>query len=634
MILPPDDRLAPARDVLRRVWGYDDFRPAQRAPLAAVLDGRDVLALLPTGGGKSLLYQVPAAMDGARLTLVVSPLVALIRDQVARLVAEGVPAAFLDASVPRRRADQLLTNARYGQYRLLYVSPERLDNDLFRAYAPLLPVERLAVDEAHCVSMWGRNFRPAYRQIKDARAFWPEAPLVAVTASATPEVRRDVADLLGLRSPQVFVQGFDRPNLTYEVEHTPQRLPRLDAALRAVPDGSAIVYTATRRQAETLARRLGEMGHRTAVYHGGLGSETRTAAQADWLDGRARVMVATNAFGMGIDKPDVRLVAHAHLPASLEAYYQEAGRAGRDGQPARALLLVDEADEATQRALLDRSHPTAAQARALFDAALNLGQVAVGSRPDAPLAVDAGLVAQAAKVPEAMLDPAMRLLEQAGLVRLLPARAGTARLRVAAAPPTLRAYAAEQAAPLQAFVLGLARHVPAEAFSSEVTLALAPLAATLGVSEARLARGLDYLAERGLVAWRPLAGKLTFEALVERSPRLPLDDTLVQASRAAAERGLDALVAYTRAHACRRVLLAAYFGEAVAACGSCDVCRAATPLDDRAALERVAATGQVPPGAARRVPAWVEAGWVEVVDALAGRYAVTDAGRRLLNGDA
>lgn len=627
------DPLDAARVTLRAVWGYDDFRPAQVDPLRAVLAGHDVLAILPTGGGKSLLYQVPAAMDASGLTLVVSPLVALIRDQVARLDREGVSAAFLDASVGRRKADQLLTNARFGQYRMLYVSPERLENDLFLGYAPHLPVSRIAVDEAHCVSLWGKNFRPSYRRIRDVRAVWPAASMVAVTASATPAVRRDIAELLGLRRPHTFVQGFDRPNLTYEVKTAAARDRELDAALRDVPDGSAIVYAATRRQAEEIGERLRRAGHKTAVYHGGMAADVRAAAQADWLAGRARVMVATNAFGMGIDKPDVRLVLHAHLPASLEAYYQEAGRAGRDGQPARALLLVSGGDADTQRALIERSHPTAAQARAVFDAALNLGQVAVGSRPEDAVSLDAALLAKLAGVDAALLEPTFRLLERAGAVRMLPSKPGTARLHVTTSPPSLRAYAEAQALSLRVFVLDLARHVPAEAFRAPVTVALAPLAKALGVDEARLQRGLDFLAERGVLAWHPLDGRIVFEALVERSKHLPLDDGFVRAARDAAEAGLDALLAYTKAQACRRVLIAAYFGEVVPACGTCDICRRTSPPDERALLQRLADTRRVPPEATPLLPAWVEAGWVTVVDAFSARYALTDAGRRALSSN-
>lgn len=628
------ESLAAARATLRRVWGYADFRPAQVEPLRAVLAGHDVLAILPTGGGKSLLYQVPAAMDASGLTLVVSPLVALIRDQVARLEREGVSAAFLDASVPRRKADQLLTNARFGQYRLLYVSPERLENDLFLGYAPHLPVTRIAVDEAHCVSLWGKNFRPSYRKIKAVRPIWPDAPMVAVTASATPAVRRDIAELLGLRRPSVFVQGFDRPNLTYDVQNGAARDRELDAALRETTGGSAIVYTATRRQAEEVGARLRRTGHAATVYHGGMDAAARERAQADWLAGRARVMAATNAFGMGIDKPDVRLVVHAHLPASLEAYYQEAGRAGRDGLPARALLLASSNDADTQRALIERSHPTAKQARAVFDAALNLAQVAVGSRPDEAVSVDAALLATLAGVDGALLEPTFRLLEQGGIVRMLPANPGTARLHVTASPPSLRAYAEAQPPSLRAFVLDLARHVPAEAFRGPVTVALAPLAKALGVDEARLLRGLGFLAERGVLAWQALDGRIAFEALVERSKHLPLDDTYVRAARDAAEAGLDALLAYTTAQACRRVLIAAYFGEVVPACGTCDVCRRAAPPDDRALLERLADTGRVPPEASALLPRWVESGWVRAVDAFSARYALTQVGRRFLSDGA
>ena len=366
-VVQPDftERFDAALGVLRSVWGYADFRPPQRAPLEAALAGRDVLALLPTGGGKSLLYQVPALLDEG-LTLVVSPLVALMQDQVAALRARGVAVAALDASMPRRDVEQVLIRARIGKLRLLYVAPERLASETFQAALPDLPVVRLAIDEAHCVSAWGRHFRPAYLTLGALRVQLEAlrghaVPMTAVTATADADVRADLLALLGLRDPAVFVGPTERPNLRIEVREASGRVKALDAALRARGNGGdpgkAIVYASTRRSVDDLAATLRAKGHGVVAYHAGMDAAARRASMEAWAQGRAPVVVATNAFGMGVDQPDVRLVAHAELPGSMEAFVQESGRAGRDGRPARALLLWSEGDADTQRTLIAHGHP-------------------------------------------------------------------------------------------------------------------------------------------------------------------------------------------------------------------------------------------------------------------------------------
>ncbi|MFB3131422.1 MAG: ATP-dependent DNA helicase RecQ, partial [Rhodothermales bacterium] len=334
--------LEQAQAALRRFWGHPGFRPGQREVIEAVLAGRDVLAILPTGGGKSVCYQVPALLrDG--LTLVVSPLIALMQDQVAQLDARGVKAAFINSTLAAREIEQRWTDAEFGRYRLLYVAPERLQSDIFLARAERLNVTLLAVDEAHCISEWGHHFRPSYLQIAQARVHLGDPPTIAVTATATPEVRRDIVEHLALRDPEVIVKGFDRPNLVWSIFRAENKREKVLDVLRGVP-GSGLLYAATRRAVEDWAGWLAQQGETVMAYHGGLAHEVREKAQHAWIESRVRLVVATNAFGMGIDKPDVRSVIHLDVPASLEAYYQEAGRAGRDGHPADCILLWQKRD--------------------------------------------------------------------------------------------------------------------------------------------------------------------------------------------------------------------------------------------------------------------------------------------------
>ena len=327
--------MSPA-DVLKEYWGYDSFRPMQEEIISAALEGKDVLAILPTGGGKSVCFQVPGIMaDG--LTLVVTPLIALMKDQVQNLEKRGVRALAVHAGMSRHEVDLALNNAAYGDYKFLYLSPERVGTRLFHSYLEVLNVSFIVVDEAHCISQWGYDFRPDYLKIGDLRERI-DAPVIALTATATPTVADDIMDKLGFKEKLLLKSGFERPNLSYIVRHVEDKNSQILNICRGVP-GSGIVYARNRAKCEELAAMLKAEGISAQFYHAGLGPHARSERQEAWKEGRIQVMVCTNAFGMGIDKPDVRFVAHYDLPDSPEAYFQEAGRAGRDGKRSYALLL-------------------------------------------------------------------------------------------------------------------------------------------------------------------------------------------------------------------------------------------------------------------------------------------------------
>lgn len=347
-----------ALEALTRYFGYDSFRPGQQGIVEALLAGHDVLGVMPTGAGKSVCYQIPAALSPGA-TLVISPLISLMRDQVDALNDLGMPAAFINTTQTPDEQAMVFAQAAAGQIKLLYVAPERLETGRFRDFAARTPISLIAVDEAHCVSQWGQDFRSSYLGIGDFIAGLPQRPPVgAFTATATERVRRDIVGLLGLRNPAVTVTGFDRPNLYFDVVklETKYKAAWVARYVADHPDESGIVYCATRKTTEALADTLNQMGHPAVAYHGGMSPDAREVAQRDFITDKVPVVVATNAFGMGIDKSNVRYVIHHNLPESIEAYYQEAGRAGRDGEPSRCTLLWNESDIVTRRRLLDNDY--------------------------------------------------------------------------------------------------------------------------------------------------------------------------------------------------------------------------------------------------------------------------------------
>lgn len=409
----PSLDLQPAVTALRRHYGFQRFRPAQKRVVRAVLAGGDVLAVLPTGSGKSICFQVPALLDPG-LTLVVSPLISLMQDQVAAAVRRQISAAALTSASSLAERSRTVQAVRAGHLRLLYVSPERLHSRSFRALLSGVRVARIAVDEAHCISEWGHDFRPSYRRIAVFRQLVGNPPCVALTATATPETRDDIAEALRLKSPRRVLTGVNRPNLQWSVARAGESRHAARLALDAVRNvsGSSIVYLATRERSVRVTELLLRRGLRAAPYHAGLPATTRHAIQERFLSGELRVVCATSAFGMGIDHPSVRLVCHVGMPGSLESYVQQAGRAGRDGERASCLLIVGREDEAVQRSLIGQSWPSAGSLVRVFDAL-----------PSGPVTVRV-LASSLPAVSEPQLLSALRLLEEFGCVRRTPGSCG------------------------------------------------------------------------------------------------------------------------------------------------------------------------------------------------------------------
>ena len=566
-------------DILQQYWHHAAFRPLQDEIVAAVAAGQDALALLPTGGGKSVCFQVPALVRGG-LCLVVSPLIALLQDQVDGLKRRGISAVALHAGLTREQIDTTLNNLalRPGEVSFLYCSPERLLTDLFRTRVPAMDVRLIAVDEAHCISQWGHDFRPAYRQIARLRELLPGVPVVALTATATAQVRADIRAQLGFAATApTFQRSFARPNLSYSVLPTDDKAGALTRALTGVP-GTAIVYVPTRRLTEDVAALVRRAGHSAAAYHAGLPHAQRAAAQAAWLGGQTRVMVATNAFGMGIDKPDVRLVVHWQMAESPEAYYQEAGRAGRDERYAYATVLAGPADAADRARAAARAFPDAALVRKVYQAVADYFQIPAGSGHLQSFTFD--LPAFAAKRQLPLLDAhnALRLLMQQGVLDLTEAVFTPARLQVLVQGAALHDYQLrhERAAHLLRAVL---RVHGADVFASPVRLHEDSVARVFNESAEDTRKLLLHLHQTGVVLYEPArdAARLTLLTPRHEAAKLPLDTEVLRARRATAARQAEAVVEYlgqppTR---CRTAELLAYFGEDYAQeCRICDWCLA------------------------------------------------------------
>ena len=354
---------------LQKHFGFEDFREGQREVIGSILEGKDAVVVMPTGSGKSLCYQLPAMiLDGA--TLVVSPLIALMKDQVDALQARGLPATFINSSISESEQRARIEALRRREHKLVYVAPERFRSSRFNSALQQIPISLFAVDEAHCISTWGHDFRPDYLRLRNVIRSLGKVQTLALTATATPYVRSDIIQQLGLNQPQTFVSGFDRPNLSIEVVHTEkekEKISRIRALAQKI-HGSGIIYAATRKAVEQVGAKLKAVNLSVSVYHAGMSDSIRIKAQDDFMNGRTQMIVATNAFGMGIDKPDIRFVVHYQMPGSIEAYYQEIGRAGRDGLPSTCVLLFNYADKNTHDFFIEGSYPDISVIKQVYDA--------------------------------------------------------------------------------------------------------------------------------------------------------------------------------------------------------------------------------------------------------------------------
>ncbi len=585
------------RDILREYWGYDDFRPLQADIIESVGQGRDTLALMPTGGGKSLCFQVPTmAMEG--LCLVVTPLIALMKDQVENLRAREIKADAIYTGLTYREIQIKLDNCQFGNYKFLYVSPERLESEAFRKRLAELPICLIAVDEAHCISQWGYDFRPSYLKLAQIRKIVGDAqkgvstvPILALTATATPEVVKDIQEKLEFREENVFQKSFHRENLSYVVRHTDDKLGQMLHILNSV-QGSAIVYVRNRQNTKEVADWINEahqppfrppikggnpMQDTTSIatyYHAGLSHAEKTKRQEAWKRGEMRVIVCTNAFGMGIDKPDVRVVIHLDLPDSLEAYFQEAGRAGRDGKEAFAVLLYHAQDKTKAKKRIHDNYPEKDFIKRVYEAVGDWLEVGIGSGLGHTFAFPFEQFCTERRLPFLQTYSALQLLSQAGYLAYTDETETNPRILFRCTREEL--YHTELSEVQDRIVNYLLRTYTG-IFTEPAYIHDNIIAERLGLKTEALNQAFIELAQQQVIQYIPRRKTpyITFVQEREVIERMRLPQSVLEDRQAAYVRRIEAMVEYAeQMQFCRSQVLLSYFGENDSTpCGTCDVCR-------------------------------------------------------------
>lgn len=558
--------------VLKHYWGYDGFRPGQAEVIDSILSGHDTLALMPTGGGKSITFQVPAlAIPG--ICLVISPLVALMKDQVKNLQKRGILSAFISSEMQHWEILQQLDNCILGDYKFLYIAPERISSELFQGKLKSLSakVNLLVVDEAHCISQWGNDFRRDYRLIADIRDAIPRVPVIAVTASATASVVADICEQLHFRRGyKVFKTSFERKNLSFVVRKTDNKLMEICHILSSVP-GSAVIYSRTRKGVEEYAGKLRAAGISAEYFHAGLESTIKTERQTDWQKGNIRVLVATNAFGMGIDKGDVRLVIHTEFPDSMEAYYQEAGRAGRDGKRAYAVALLGPQDITDIKGRPSKTFPTIEYIKRVYEALCNRFQIAEGDGEGAVVYLEEQQFLRDWHFDKGRLRASLEILSLSNYFRFEPYPDSHPYLRYDQPRWTLDRFL-EDDSPAAQIVVAVLRNYEG-LFSDGVFVSIDLLARKTGLDSLQVAKVLGYLRNIGFCYVPPRKNpRITFKMIRVPLERLSISTASYDDRLAAFKMRIEKVVEYLETQGCRQEFISEYFGMEGTRCGCCDNC--------------------------------------------------------------
>ena len=572
-------------ETLKKFFGYETFRPAQLEIIGEIISSKNVLAVLPTGAGKSICYQIPAII-GDNYSIIISPLIALMKDQVDSINRHHEIAAFINSSLSYLETEKILNDIKFGKLKLVYIAPERLENIEFAKRLSALNPEYLFVDEAHCISEWGHNFRPSYTRIKDFIEYSKIKKISAFTATATPEVVKDIIKQLGLKNVKTIIKGFERDNLFVNVEIIKKKNERCLELIRQYKS-PVIIYTSSRKKAEDLTNFLKMHKINCDYYHAGLNSIIRKKIQEDFIDEKLSVIIATNAFGMGIDKKNIRLVIHYNLPGSIENYYQEIGRAGRDGKVSNTFLLFDESDVHIHEFFISNSYPNKEIIKKVYNAICDFGQVAIGMKPDKDIQINPDYIKLHSKldISSSLLNSSLKFLSEADYIKINSAFNSGIKVRLLFNQSRLKKFIKETPNEyMRNILLSIVRNYGNEIFSKQIKIDLKKIGNNTGFTIDEIESTLINLENLSILEYIKTGGKesVSFTAPRVRSDELKLNYKLINELYISSKQKLNKIVDYIYINDCRFKYILNYFGEEVSqySCGKCDNCLKENPNEE------------------------------------------------------
>lgn len=569
------------KNTLIKYFGFANFRNGQEEIISNILNGNDTLVIMPTSGGKSLCYQLPALLMNG-FTIVISPLISLMKDQVDALTKKGIPSTYINSSLSNDETNERLHKATKGEYKLIYIAPERLKNKNFRNALSLFDISFIAIDEAHCISEWGHDFRPAYLHIVDALESLPKTPIIALTATATPEVQDDIVSILKMRNPVRFVRGFDRPNLSYTTENTNEKIERVKEILNKTKDGASIIYCGSRKRVESFTEKIMKSGFKVILYHAGLADKFRKYAQEKFINGETNIIVATNAFGMGIDRADVRNVIHLDLPPSIESYYQEAGRAGRDGLASNCILLYHPTDRKLQEFFINSSYPTYENISSVYNYLYDINLTSFGDKNYDSIYISDAEIGNALNLPTLTVSSVIKLLEREKILKR-GSNHGMASVQITTSEERIIEYYENVDSRKKKVLEALLRGISSEVFSKSVQFDIQYFMKKYDIGYDELQNAVRAFEFADLIDFHFPGFTNGITLLLERvkCEDLPMDFDAMMARKQNAYKKLNIMQHYCETDECKRNFILNYFrdNEYFGICGKCSSCLNLFPKD-------------------------------------------------------